>query len=127
MGIEWQDFESGDERLYALGGATMDSYQAIYDAARSKIAGGCVDSAIRSAISDLNLTHYVDLVMWAYKEAAAEQMRPCVLLRPALKIDGDKWCALYGENLQDGIVGFGNSPSDAMHDFDKSYYTNLSA
>jgi hypothetical protein len=105
----------------------MDSYQAVFDAVRSKISGGDVDSAIRSAISDMNLSHYVDQVMLAYKEALAEQMRPCILLRPELKIDGDRWCALYGENLQDGIAGFGKSPSDAMHDFDKAYHTNLGA
>jgi hypothetical protein len=103
----------------------MDSYQAVYDATRSKISGGDVDEAIRSAIRDMNLSHYVDQAMWAYKEAAAEQMRPCILLKPKLSIDGDKWCALYGENLQDGIAGFGKSPSDAMHDFDKQYHTNI--
>jgi hypothetical protein len=105
----------------------MGSYQAIYDATRSKISGGDVDDAIRSAIRDMNLTHYVEQAMAEYKEAAAEQMRPCVLLRPTLKIDGDKWCALYGENLQDGIAGFGKSPSDAMYDFDRNYHTNLCA
>ena len=87
--------------------------------------GGDVDEAIRSAIRDMNLSHYVDQAMWEYKEAAAEQMRPCILLKPKLSIDGDKWCALYGENLQDGIAGFGKSPSDAMHDFDKQYHTNI--
>lgn len=105
----------------------MDSYQAIYDAARSKISDGDVGEAIRLAICDMNLSHYVDQVMWAYKEVASEQMRPCILLKPELKIDGNKWCALYGDNLQDGIAGFGNSPSDAMHDFDKAYHTNLGA
>lgn len=103
----------------------MDSYQDIYDATRSKISCGDVDEAIRSLIRDMNLGHYVDQAMWAYKEAAAEQMRPCVLLNPKLCIDGDKWCALYGDNIQDGVAGFGNSPSDAMHDFDKAYHTNL--
>lgn len=28
--------------------------------------------------------------------------------------DGDQWCALYGENLQEGIAGFGDTPYNAM-------------
>ena len=51
--------------------------------------------------------------------SVAENMeRPSALFRPALILDGDKWCALYGTNLQDGVAGFGNSPSLAMADFD---------
>ena len=28
--------------------------------------------------------------------------------------DGDQWCALYGENLQEGVAGFGRTPAEAM-------------
>ena len=31
------------------------------------------------------------------------------------------WCALYGDNLQDGVAGFGRSPEEAMADFDKNW------
>ena len=31
--------------------------------------------------------------------------------------DGDRWCALAGENLQEGIAGFGETPADALRDF----------
>lgn len=105
----------------------MDSYQAIYDAVRSKIHGGDIDQAVQSAISDSGISHYAQMVGAAYEEVAAEQMRPCVLFRPKIYIDGDQWCALYGDNLQEGIAGFGRSPSDAMHDFDKSYHAMLKA
>jgi len=50
---------------------------------------------------------------------------PHVLFRPALFIDGDMWCALYGENLQSGICGFGKSPQLAINDFDFNF--NLEA
>lgn len=33
-----------------------------------------------------------------------------------LTLDGDKWCALIGENLQVGIAGFGDDPIAAMRD-----------
>ena len=46
---------------------------------------------------------------------------PSVLFRPSLSIDGNQWCALYGENLQDGIAGFGDTPAKAMADFDKNW------
>lgn len=60
--------------------------------------------------------------------AAEEQRtRPCVLFRPALSLDGDKWCALYGENLQDGVAAFGDSPESAMAAFDKAWTTPLLA
>ena len=55
------------------------------------------------------------------QEAAAQYARPSAVYRPALSIDGDQWCALYGENLQDGVAGFGTSPADAMWDFDKAW------
>lgn len=34
-------------------------------------------------------------------------------------------CALYGDNLQDGVAGFGDSPALAMSDFDKSWISKL--
>ena len=52
----------------------------------------------------------------------AEQLRPCMLVEPRLYPDGDMWCALYGENIQEGVCGFGVSPDSAMKEFDKSWY-----
>lgn len=42
-----------------------------------------------------------------------------------LSIDGDQWCWLYGENLQDGIAGFGKSPYLAALDFNRNFYAKL--
>lgn len=50
---------------------------------------------------------------------------PHVLMRPKISIDGNQWCALYGENLQDGVAGFGSSPCEAMGDFDRAWNTRL--
>jgi hypothetical protein len=58
----------------------------------------------------------------AWQDTAYEHMRPCVLFKPALTRDGDRWCALYGENIQVGVVGFGKTPCDAMVNFDRAYY-----
>ena len=50
--------------------------------------------------------------------------RPSVLYKPKLSKDGNQWCALYGENLHDGIAGFGDTPAEAMIDFDKEWNKN---
>lgn len=47
--------------------------------------------------------------------------RPSTRLRPALTTDGNQWCVLYGDNLQDGIAGFGDTPEFAMLDFDENW------
>lgn len=50
---------------------------------------------------------------------------PAAVFRPALSIDGDQWCALYGDNLQDGVAGFGDSPELAMQDFNRNWAAKL--
>lgn len=54
-----------------------------------------------------------------------EMCRPSTLFRPRVFIDGDMWCALYGDNLQDGVGGFGKSVAEAMADFDKNWHLPL--
>jgi hypothetical protein len=41
-------------------------------------------------------------------------------------IDGDQYCWLVGDNLQDGGAGFGKSPYLAALDFNKNFYRELS-
>lgn len=63
----------------------------------------------------------------AQRDIAYEAMRPSVLYRPRLSVDGDQWCALYGDDLQSGVAGFGDSPDAAMRDFDTEWDTSLRA
>ena len=72
------------------------------------------------------ICHWAEMVGHNIGQAVAEHMRPSVCFRPALSIDGSQWCALYGENLQDGVAGFGDSPSDAMLEFDANWHKKLS-
>ena len=51
-----------------------------------------------------------------------ERIRPVYLLRPRLFRDGNSWCALYGENIQEGICAFGDTPAEAAERFDAAYY-----
>lgn len=38
--------------------------------------------------------------------------------------DGDKWCWLLGEDLQNGVAGFGDTPLLAAYDFNKNFRSN---
>jgi len=38
------------------------------------------------------------------------------ILEIQLFMDGDKWCALVGRDLQEGIAGFGDTPVEAIED-----------
>lgn len=48
-----------------------------------------------------------------------------MMLKPKIFIDGNKWCALFCENLQSGVVGFGASPEEAYKEFDKAWVKTL--
>ena len=53
--------------------------------------------------------------------------RPSTKYKPVLSIDGNQWCALYGDNMQDGVAGFGVSPEKAFVDFDRAWQRCLPA
>lgn len=109
-----------------------DNYQAIYDATRSRLSncdvGAAVGDAARSQLSGLDQS--IQLVRQEYEIAAMEHrttalmaQRPFMLLRPSMMQDGNMWCALYGDNIQDGVAGFGETPEKAAEDFDKNWRT----
>jgi len=47
------------------------------------------------------------------------------MLKPSLTMDGNQWCVLYGEDLQVGIAGFGDSPHLAIMDFTSQWYKSI--
>jgi len=104
-----------------------DSYQAIFDAVRSRIHGGNVNEAVESAMRECfgGAYHLMQCVTQEYESAAYEQQRPSAIFRPTLSIDGNQWCALYGSDLQSGVAGFGDSPALAMQAFDKAWKATL--
>ena len=90
-------------------------------------------------MSDMLSESYQNGIYWAAIHAEQQRERTAVMeaemlagkysiavfLRPRLFIDGDKWCALYGENLQDGVAGFGDTPEQAFNDFNTAFATKL--
>lgn len=101
------------------------SYQAIYDAVRSKISTCDPREAVCDAIRESGIGEM--RVDWsnAVNDIRSEYCRPSAVYRPSISIDGNKWCALYGENLQDGVAGFGDSPAQAMQDFDRKWFDQM--
>lgn len=47
------------------------------------------------------------------------------LLRPKLYRDGNQWCVLYGENIQEGIAGFGDTPNKAIFDWNGAWHREI--
>jgi len=100
-----------------------DSYQAIYDAVRSRISGGNISDAVERACREaFDMGNMRAILIQDFCAAAQEMARPAVVFKPTLSADGDMWCALLGEDLQSGIAGFGKTPAEAMIAFDQAFY-----
>ena len=53
-----------------------------------------------------------------------EKKRPFHMLADHCRIfpEGNQWCILYGDNVQEGVTGFGDTPIAASFDFDNNWY-----
>lgn len=47
------------------------------------------------------------------------------MLKPKLSVDGNQWCCLYGDNLIDGVVGYGESPHKAVMAWNQEWFKQL--
>jgi len=103
----------------------MDSYQAIYDAVRSRISGFDGQALIDRVAYQFDFSVYAQQIQEDALNVTYEMQRPSTIYRPTLSIDGNQWCAIYGENLQDGVAGFGDSVAKAMDDFDANWYKDI--
>ena len=61
--------------------------------------------------------------MYSLVEVLSEnsEMKLFAALKPRVFIDGNMWCVLYGENLHDGVAGFGETPMEAVCDFSEAW------
>lgn len=99
-----------------------DNYQAVYDAIRSRFYPPDME---RIAREQFDTSFMQDQIKMEWQEAASQWQRPFVLLKPKLYPDGNMWCALYGDNLQEGLAGFGSSPAKAAWAFDEAFYADM--
>lgn len=100
----------------------MNDYQAIYDAVRSRIRGGNISEAVQAVVREADIGHATFMMRESFRATLAQYERPSVLYRPTVVPDGTKWSALYGENLMEGVCGFGDTPEEAMRDFDNNWW-----
>lgn len=115
--------------LRIFGEKDMDTYQPIYDAVCTRIGHpdvtGAIERVARQAfdISGQMACLYGDasLAVEHWAEAGRQHQRPFMLLRPKMYPDGDQWCALYGDDLQEGVAGFGETPERAAVAFDLAW------
>lgn len=59
------------------------------------------------------------------KKQAARFIGPAATYKPRVFMDGNKWCALYGDNIQEGVAAFGDTPQQAMDAFDRVWTTEV--
>jgi hypothetical protein len=57
------------------------------------------------------------------RTVSEQKMRPSFLLHPSIFPDGNKWCALLGNDLQEGVAAFGDTPDEAYRNFDIAWLT----
>ena len=100
-----------------------DSYQAIYDAVRSRISNGDIGYVAESVMRDaFDIGHQKAILQQEIFAVSHEMQRPSVIYRPAIFADGDHWCVLLGEDLAVGVSGFGKTPAEAMAAFDTAFW-----
>jgi|SRR5580693_10742710 hypothetical protein len=100
-----------------------DSYQAIYDAVRSRISGGNISEVVSDALRNaFDFSSAREMLQQQIYAVGYEMARPSVIFKPTLSEDGDHWCALYGEDLATGVCAFGKTPEAAMVAFDKAWH-----
>jgi len=48
-------------------------------------------------------------------------MEPFTIYKPKILPDGNQWCVLLGDNIQEGVVGFGDTPRKAVVNFNHNF------
>lgn len=100
-----------------------DNYQAIYDAVRSRISNGDIGSVAERVMHECFDVSWQKSILQEQIVSVGNQMsRPSAIYRPKLFPDGNMWCALYGDDLQNGVSGFGKTPDEACYAFDQAWH-----
>ena len=54
-----------------------------------------------------------------------QQFKIVSMINPKFGLDGNQFYFLYGDNLQEGVAGFGETPMKALLDFNTNWNTSL--
>ncbi len=70
-----------------------------------------------NSIDSSNLAHqaYVRIL----QDRLSNAFEQC---KPRIFPDGNQWCCLYGESIQEGVSGFGETPVKAVSDWENNFY-----
>lgn len=68
--------------------------------------------------------HHNELLFQANQDIVIErkEYNLFALLKPNVSLDGNQYCVLLGENLQEGIAGFGDTIYLAILDFNRQFH-----
>lgn len=100
----------------------MSYSQEVYDATRSRISPIDSSTVERVARECFDISYAKAMLQDEIARTAMEMQRPSVLFRLEPFVDGNMYCVLLGENLHEGVAGFGETVDAAMRDFDVNYY-----
>jgi hypothetical protein len=67
------------------------------------------------------ISHAALMVQHSMQQVIYDYQIPSAIYKPKVFRDGDAWCALYGDNIQEGVCGFGDTPANAVHDFNQCW------
>ena len=81
---------------------------------------------MNSIMPDTDQGHLASAAVAIYTYAC-ELNTPFATYKPRLFQDGNQWCALYGENIMEGVCGFGTSPAKAVAAFNCAWCEDIPA
>ncbi len=55
------------------------------------------------------------------RQASRFALEAFTVYKPKIYPDGDQWCVLLGDNVQEGVVGFGDTPRKAVVNFNHNF------
>ena len=47
------------------------------------------------------------------------------MIKPKIYKDGNQWCVLYGDNIQEGVVGFGDTAHNAIINWEADWNVKI--
>lgn len=69
-----------------------------------------------------SICHAASMLQCSMQEVIGMYGEPSAIYRPKVFPDGNAWCALYGDNIQEGVCGFGETPAAAVYDFNQCWH-----
>jgi len=100
--------------------------QDVYNAVSQRFSSFNADTLYDVIASRMDISFVASQVQHAIDDIVFEQARPSVLYRPNISQDGNAWSVLLGDNIAVGVCGYGDTPAEAMADFDKHWTESLS-